>query len=117
VTGSDAVERKVIALRIRQRIESLATSQWALFSGEDYDTLSHSNISLRLHLMVGRVPLGEQHRMHGVVIALVHAYRSTSNMIHGRSNAATVEQIQFEEWKELLDFAEAAVTNSAPHVH
>lgn len=106
VTTNETVERKIKALRIRQRIESLATSQWAVFTGKDFDTLSHSHVALRLHLLVGRVPVDEQHKVLGTVIALAHAYGTTSDMIHGRSKSARVQRIQFDEWETLLACAE-----------
>lgn len=100
--SNEIVERKVRALGIRQRIEYLATNQWADFSGHAYDTLSHSQISLRLHLLISRVGPTEQHKAHGMVVALANAYGATSNIIHGRSLAARVRSVQFDEWEALL---------------
>ncbi len=106
------VERKIRALGIRQRIEYLATTQWADFSGHAYDTLSHSHVSLRLYLLISRAVLTEQHKTHGMVVVLVNAYGATSNIIHGRSLAARVRSVQFDEWEALLTEAERIVARA-----
>lgn len=106
--ASVIVDRKQRALDIRQRIESLATVKWADISGQAYDTLSHSHVRLRLHLLISNVEVADQHRMLGAVIALANAYGATSNMIHGRSSSAKVQRIQFDEWEELLEYVESA---------
>ena len=105
--SNSLVERKVRALSIRQRIESLATRLWSDFTGRAFDTLSHSQVVLRLHLLIGKAVEADRHATHGIVIALASAYRETSDLIHGRSKASRTPLLRFDEWEDLLHDAES----------
>lgn len=106
------VERKLRALAIRQKVEALATQLWCDFLGVEYDTLSHSQIALRLRLLASRADACDKRKAWALAIALANAYSETSNLIHGRAAAARVRAGQFDEWEALL--LEAERIESAP---
>jgi len=106
-TSSALLARKAAAVSTRQRIEHLATSEWADFTGEKFDTLSHSNVAMRLKLLAAIGPVAEHRENYELALALGHVYKETSDVLHGRLRAMNLPLVRVQEWEVMVARGEA----------
>lgn len=103
---SAIVNRKEVALHLRQRIERLSTRAWARLTGDEYDTLLHQFVGMRLHLLISSAAPRDAPRALHTVVAVKNVYLETSDVLHGRVRAHRIPDVRLAEWEAIVNAAE-----------
>jgi hypothetical protein len=111
---------RLCALRTRRELEEFSTALWSEFTGVPTSEVWVTQVSARLHLVLGRVGALSVKEALIVVRAAVIVYRETSDVLHGRMRGAHMAGVRIAEWRNavqgyalLLADADRAVERSS----
>lgn len=94
---------RLLALRLRRELEEYSTELWSEATSVATASVWVTQVSARLHLLVGRVATESSQEALAVVRAAVIVYRETSDVLHGRMRGSHVADLRMDEWREAVE--------------
>lgn len=111
---NEHVHFKREAIRIRRRIEDMASHLWSAATALDRSAMAANHVERRLVLVVAHVPDDMRLVAFRAARKAGHAYRETSDVLHGRFAAAHFKASRVSEWDSDVDRLAALLGGCTP---